>query len=161
MSFDITKIFLNDNSKITPKDAAAAIVVDDDLKVLLQLRDNIEAIFFPNHWGFFGGAIEKNETPQLAVLRELREELGIDFSIEQVDYLISTELGFKKNSRLIKRLFFVVKINKVQSKKITVVEGQKGSFFTKDESLSIPNFAPYDRFALWVFWNQQRLNVDF
>ena len=45
-------------------------------KILFQLRDQKKDISFPGHWGFFGGAIEKNETPETAVKREIKEELG-------------------------------------------------------------------------------------
>tara|TARA_Y100001968_G_C18929808_1_gene513718 strand:+ start:126 stop:560 length:435 start_codon:yes stop_codon:yes gene_type:complete len=43
---------------------------------LLQLRDNSDNIIFPGHWGLFGGHLDKGETPQQAVHRELMEELG-------------------------------------------------------------------------------------
>lgn len=47
-----------------------------DSKVLLQLRDIKEGIAFPGHWGFFGGSIDKGETPEDASVRELFEEIG-------------------------------------------------------------------------------------
>ena len=46
-------------------------------EVLLQLRDNIPSIRFPNHWGCIGGGVERGETPEQAMLREVDEELGI------------------------------------------------------------------------------------
>ena len=46
-------------------------------EVLLQLRDNIPSIRFPNHWGCIGGGVELGETPEQAMLREVDEELGI------------------------------------------------------------------------------------
>ncbi len=45
-------------------------------KFLLQLRDNIPGIIYPGHWGLFGGHIELGETPNVAVKRELLEEIG-------------------------------------------------------------------------------------
>ncbi len=47
-----------------------------DNKLLLQLRDIKEGIAFPGHWGFFGGSIDKGETPEDASVRELFEEIG-------------------------------------------------------------------------------------
>ncbi len=44
--------------------------------VLMQLRDAKEGIAFPGQWGFFGGAIEGGETPEMAARRELAEEIG-------------------------------------------------------------------------------------
>lgn len=45
-------------------------------KFLLQLRDDIPGIIYPGHWGLFGGHIEPGETPDIAVKRELLEEIS-------------------------------------------------------------------------------------
>jgi hypothetical protein len=42
----------------------------------MQLRDNIPTIVYPGAWGFFGGHVELGETPEIAVRRELEEEIG-------------------------------------------------------------------------------------
>lgn len=43
---------------------------------LMQLRDNIPTIVYPGYWAMFGGHIELGETPEIAVKRELQEEIG-------------------------------------------------------------------------------------
>ncbi|PIG92699.1 NUDIX hydrolase [Gloeocapsopsis sp. IPPAS B-1203] len=43
---------------------------------LMQLRDNIPGILYPGHWGLFGGHIESGEVPEVAVIRELQEEIN-------------------------------------------------------------------------------------
>lgn len=45
-------------------------------KFLCQLRDDIPNIRYPGHWALFGGHLEPGETPELAVLRELKEEIS-------------------------------------------------------------------------------------
>ena len=45
----------------------------------MQLRDDIPGIFYPGHWGLFGGAIEKDENFEEALIRELSEELSYEF----------------------------------------------------------------------------------
>jgi 8-oxo-dGTP pyrophosphatase MutT (NUDIX family) len=43
---------------------------------LMQLRDDIPGIAYPGYWGFFGGHIEPDESPDVALRRELLEEIG-------------------------------------------------------------------------------------
>jgi len=54
---------------------AIAILYRDN-KFLMQLRDNIPTIPYPGYWAFFGGHIEAGETPEIAVRREIIEEIG-------------------------------------------------------------------------------------
>ena len=46
--------------------------------LLLYLRDKKPGIPFPQHWDLFGGHIEDGETPEQALVREVKEELDID-----------------------------------------------------------------------------------
>ncbi|WP_009632211.1 NUDIX hydrolase [Synechocystis sp. PCC 7509] len=54
---------------------AIAILYQND-KFLMQLRDDIPNIVYPGHWGLFGGHLEPGETPDIAVKRELLEEIS-------------------------------------------------------------------------------------
>jgi len=54
---------------------AAAALVDGDGRVLVQQRSSGA---LKGLWEFPGGKIEPGETPAVALIRELREELGID-----------------------------------------------------------------------------------
>lgn len=58
------------------KEVAKVIIYNDD-KVLLQLRDNKPNIAFPLHWTLIGGIVEVAEIAEEAIKRELKEELGI------------------------------------------------------------------------------------
>lgn len=65
----------NRNSNISPKEVVVILPYVHG-KVLMQLRDMKEGINFPGCWGFFGGSIDKGETPDDAFRRELFEEIG-------------------------------------------------------------------------------------
>jgi 8-oxo-dGTP diphosphatase len=54
----------------------AAALVDADGRVLVQQRPDGGSM--AGLWEFPGGKIERGETPEEALVRELREELGID-----------------------------------------------------------------------------------
>jgi len=55
---------------------AVGLLVAEDGRLLLQLRDQKPGIVNPGRWGFFGGHVEHGETPAQAFLREMSEELG-------------------------------------------------------------------------------------
>ncbi len=52
-----------------------AILYQGD-RVLMQLRDDVDTILYPGHWGLFGGHLEPGEPPEAAVVREVYEEIG-------------------------------------------------------------------------------------
>ena len=54
---------------------AGGCVFDADRKVLLQRRGDSKK------WGFPGGGIEIGETPEMAAIRELKEETGLDVRV--------------------------------------------------------------------------------
>jgi len=56
----------------------AVALVDADGRVLLTQRPEGKAL--AGMWEFPGGKVEPGETPEAALLRELREELGLDIS---------------------------------------------------------------------------------
>ena len=57
------------------KQASKALIYDQK-EYLMQLRDNDPLIPYSNHWSFFGGGINNEETPWEALKRELKEELN-------------------------------------------------------------------------------------
>ena len=55
---------------------AAVALVDTDGRVLIARRPEGKAM--AGLWEFPGGKLQDGETPEAALIRELREELGID-----------------------------------------------------------------------------------
>lgn len=57
---------------------AGGCIFNEKGEVLLQKRGN------SNKWGFPGGAIEIGETPQMAAIREAKEETGLDVEVGRI-----------------------------------------------------------------------------
>ncbi|NCT11229.1 MAG: 8-oxo-dGTP diphosphatase MutT [Rhodobacterales bacterium] len=55
---------------------SAVALIDSDGRVLLAQRPEGKSL--AGLWEFPGGKVEPGETPEAALIRELREELGID-----------------------------------------------------------------------------------
>ena len=62
-----------------PVEVSLAILYREG-QILMQLRDDIPGIVYPGVWGLFGGHIEPGETPEIAVKREINEEIGYEIS---------------------------------------------------------------------------------
>jgi 8-oxo-dGTP pyrophosphatase MutT (NUDIX family) len=69
--------FLGAENALSPSDASAAIIALSGKRYLMQLRDQKPNIFYPGHWGVFGGAMDPGESIRQGLRRELSEELGL------------------------------------------------------------------------------------
>jgi 8-oxo-dGTP diphosphatase len=81
-----------------PVEVAIAILPHDG-KFLMQLRDNIPTILYPGLWGLFGGHMEAGETPEIAVVREVIEEIGYEMTAPQ-------KFGCYSDDRVIRHVFY-------------------------------------------------------
>ncbi|MGE3624609.1 MAG: NUDIX domain-containing protein [Bdellovibrionales bacterium] len=139
-------------TQLSPSDAVAALIVKDGRQILLQLRDDKPNIFFPNRWGSFGGAVESGETPEAALLRELREELGVNFPAVSIRYFTEFTFDFAPwGYGTLYRKFYLVDAAGRKADRFVLGEGQKLGYFDIDMALSDLNMVPYDEFALWMY----------
>ena len=114
------------------KEIAAIILENDNGEFLLYLRDNKPDIPFPNHWDLIGGHIEEGESPEQALVQEVKEELDIDLK----DYSF-----YKKYECLTGdayeniKYIYSGKIN-LPIEEVTLLEGVRPQYFSREE---IPN----------------------
>jgi len=114
------------------KEIAAIILENDEGKFLLYLRDNKPDIPFPGHWDLIGGHIEEGETPEEALVREVKEELDLD--LKEYTFYRKYECLTGDAYENIKYIYYG-KIN-LPIEKVTLLEGVRPQYFSKEE---IPN----------------------
>jgi 8-oxo-dGTP pyrophosphatase MutT (NUDIX family) len=78
---------------------AIAILYQKD-KFLMQLRDNIPNIPYPGQWALFGGHMEAGETPDIAVKREVLEEIGYNLPPKVAEF------GCYPDDRAVRHVFY-------------------------------------------------------
>jgi len=111
------------------KSIAQIILENDKGELLLYMRDNKPGIPFPGHWDLIGGHVEEGEIPAQALVREVKEELGIDLEdfrffrrYECLEGDVYPNIKFIYSGRI-----------DLQIEEITLLEGDYPAYFSKDE----------------------------
>lgn len=130
----------------SPARAVGALILAGDNGYLLQHRDERAGIWYPGHWGLFGGKVEPGENFEAALCRELDEELG--FVPEKYSYFTDMALNFSFVDGELSRRVFVVELDEAHVNRLDLREGRAMRVFTPaalDVRLPV---VPCDRFVL-------------
>ena len=125
-------------------------------KFLVQLRDDIPTIVHPGCWALFGGHLEEGETPDVAIKREIKEE---------IDYFMPPQTRLFKtydNEKVIRHVYYAPLT--VSIDRLTLKEGwdfalvspkviQSGSHYSH-QAEQVRNFAEVHQHILLDFLNQ-------
>jgi 8-oxo-dGTP pyrophosphatase MutT (NUDIX family) len=134
---------------------AALILIKEDGRYLMQLRDDKPGIFYPDHWGLFGGAVEAGEQPIQALRRELQEELALCF--DEAIFFTDLEFGLEKLGHGRPwRKFYEVTISAEDLPNLRLAEGSRMEAIAIEELLLERKTAPYDSYAIWLHNAHQR-----
>lgn len=115
------------------KRVVGSVLVNADGQVLLQLRDDKPGLRYPNHWTFFGGAVEDGESPDEAIHRELVEELELH------DIALTFWMAYECPARTVPgqvvttNFMYVGQMTRPLDS-LTLHEGQTMRYFTQAES---------------------------
>lgn len=95
-----------------------AILIEDQ-KILLVKQDVTEI----RHWSLPGGKLEFGETIERCLIREIKEETGLDISVKELLYVTDR---FYRKTHIVHMLFLVKKIGgKLRSGKELQMETEK------------------------------------
>jgi len=149
----------NSLPQLHPADAVAAVILTGENSYLLQHRDTKPSIFFPGHWGFFGGGTESGESETDTLVRELGEELGLEFDVSELIYFtrFTFDLGFVGMEPIV-RAFYTITLSDDRQRQISLGEGQDVQSFASEHAHQQLKMTPYDAFALWLYANAGRLS---
>lgn len=151
--------FLGSRTRLRPLDAVAALLRLADGRYVMQLRDSNRDIFYPDHWGCFGGAVDPGETPGQAIVRELREEL--DLRIGEREFTRFTEFtfdfsfcGFDRKWRV----YYEIILPNSDMTEFVLSEGAGVEAFEAESLLAQHRVVPYDAFAIWMHHHRGRFS---
>lgn len=113
-------------------EVVAAIIVKDN-KILITKRVGGQ---FDGLWEFPGGKIEKSETHEIALIREINEELEIKISVDK--FLNTIEYNYD-TFHLVMHLYFCT----IVEGSIELKEHSEGKWISPDEKENI-NWVPAD-----------------
>lgn len=108
---------------MTNLSSGVVFIILRDNKVLMQLRDE-NSLAYKNRWCFPGGGSDKDEQPKETLVREVKEEYGLNIVFENCIYLMTRKHG--RNNRV-----FVCPIDNTQEP--VLYEGADMKWMTIEE----------------------------
>lgn len=118
--------------------AVYGFIIDKNSNLLLQKRSQNKKLW-PNKWDVtVGGHVDSGEFGRQTIIRECKEELGIDVKENEIKYLISSTSVYEKNGYSNKHYdecYLILKDVDITKLKLQKEEVTDVQFFSKDELL--------------------------
>lgn len=118
--------------------AVYAFIIDEDGNILLQKRSANKKLW-PNLWDVtVGGHVDAGEFGRQALIREVKEELGIEIKDDDIKYLIgSTSINVQGDiiNKHYNECYLITKNIDVTNIRIQPEEVSEVKYFSKDELL--------------------------
>jgi 8-oxo-dGTP diphosphatase len=120
---------------------SAGLLVDGEGRILLGLRSSWKRVA-PDRWDAIGGHVELGETIEMALIRELQEEIGVTAtSFRLVASLPEPRPDLYGNA--LHHVFAVTAWDGGQQSNICDEHSEIG-WFTPDEVMALPNTTDFD-----------------
>lgn len=96
-------VYLEPTTQFHPCVEIATVYIEHNGQILLLHRQDNKSQ--GNKWGIPGGKVEKNETPLQAVIRETKEETGIDISSQTIEALKTVYVEYNEKNHFVYHAF--------------------------------------------------------
>jgi 8-oxo-dGTP diphosphatase len=119
-------------------------------RLLVTLRDDFDWIPYPDHWDFVGGLREPGENPRETLLREAREEVGLDLGPAEWLWERTFPSATKQGETI---WFYVLRLPAEAERDIVFGdEGQGWKLIPPRDFLSMPKAVPslQERLKVWL-----------
>ena len=115
-----------------------AFIIDKNLNVLLQKR-SADKKLWPNKWDVtLGGHVLSGEFGRQALIRECKDELGINITDDEIKYIVSTTSVYNKNGYInnhFDECYIITKDIDLNNLVLQAEEVCDAKYFPKDEIL--------------------------
>jgi len=122
---------MSKNKKIIQKIVLGGVIVNQDNKILILQRNKDEEVF-PNTWELPSGKRELLENSERCLLREIKEETGLDVKIIMPFSVFDYQIEKPEEIRDTTQINFLVKLIKGNKVKLSP-EHQNFAWISKDE----------------------------
>ncbi len=116
-----------------PEDYVGVLLLTKEGHLIVQHRDSKNWIRWPDSLGVFGGNAEGLETLGEAVVREMKEELGIDIDPHRLVPFKTYYQTIEKHGQTVTCHIFILR--DVDPEELTVYEGQGYKILTKETDI--------------------------
>ena len=136
--------------------AVYAFLIDNNFNILLQKRSKNKKLW-PNKWDVtVGGHVNAGEFGRQALIRECKEELGIDIKDNEMKYIVGTTSVYNKNGYInnhYDECYLILKDIDINELKLQKDEVEDVKYFPCDEIIGKINDNYNELTEKTVSWN--------
>lgn len=85
----------------------ACFVINSNKEILLQKR-SMNKRFNPGKWGLCAGHVDSGESLEDATIREIKEEIGLDVTVDELHTFTEREVNIKEKNSHIAYFYYLV-----------------------------------------------------
>ncbi len=128
-------VYQTPSAHFKPKIEVAALFIEHENRILLLHRQERKSQ--GNLWGIPGGKLDKGESPLQAVLREIQEETGYDFSQQPMESLGTVYIEYNNKDHFIYHMFRTKLTEDPAAVKINFDEHKGFTWVTPQDALKL------------------------